>query len=248
MQRIPMERLNSPGRLPLTEDEVALLAHEWARRTDVDRASCDIQILADRFLRCDPADVSTATLAWHHLLMAIGNFKRRGGFIVAQPLVEALGQPADRPSEIIIPGLRGNDAVVVCHKPSTWPRLNKIRGLGVPTATTVLASIWPNSHVIMDSRDTRAALGLGADTLWNVNGLERAQFPDRSRSSQWRLYCEWFQPTTMQTAVNKAPLAVERALFRLDERTIRGLAKHGRWTWTEYRQEALRNLGELNDQ
>ena len=177
--------------------------------------------------------------------MAIGNFKRRGGFIAPASLGKP-EQPADRPGEIVIPGLREDDATVACEQPGSWQRLTKVRGLGVPTATTVLAALWPSNHVIMDIRDTRAALGLGVGTLWSVDGLEHAQFPDRSGNGQWQLYREWFQPTILRTAAAQTPLAVERALFRLHERTSLSLPKHGHWTWTDYQHEALHNLTTLN--
>jgi hypothetical protein len=161
--------------------------------------------------------------------MAAGNFKRQGGLIVPAPLT-FLGGDGNCPDRILIPEGTGEQAALSCEEPVTWRRLTDIPGLGVPTATT-------------DVRDTRAALGLGAGMLWDVEGLENAEFPDtRTNGGYWELYQERFRPTVLETAATSEPLGVERALFHLDELVLLGLPKDRLWTWSGDRNEAQRHL------
>lgn len=241
MSRIPMSRI-VPGVLPLAGVQVTRLATSWVSAGHWRQAWSDIEILAQRFLEGDPDENGMATLAWHHLLLAVGNFKRRGGLIVPARLrsPRAVGTC---PDEITIPGAAGELARLACEESATWPRLTETPGLGVPTATTVLSALWPSRHVIIDTRDTRAALGLGAGTLWDVEGLDDAEFPDISTDDRyWALYREWFRPTILATAGSGRPLDVEKALFHLDELTMPGLPGGRQWTWSAYRDEALRHL------
>jgi hypothetical protein len=240
-QRIPMAQL-VPGLLPLTDVQVTGLTRDWGSAGHWRQAWSDIAILAQRFLECGAGDRMTATWAWHHLLMAAGNFKRQGGLIVPSPLTSPIGN-GNCPDRILIPGSAGEQAALCCEEPVTWHRLTDIPGLGVPTATTVLAALWPQRHMIIDVRDTRAALGLGAGVLWDVEGLEDAEFPDtHDHDGYWELYQKWFRPTILETAATSEPLGVERALFHLDELVLPGLPKDRQWTWSGYRNEALRHL------
>src|SRR5260370_39984236 len=81
VSHIPMSRL-VPGVLPLAGVQVTRLAANWVLTGHWRQAWSDIERLAQRFLECDPDENAMATLAWHHLLLAVGNFKRRGGLIV----------------------------------------------------------------------------------------------------------------------------------------------------------------------
>ena len=97
--------------------------------------------------------------------------------------------------------------------------------------------------MIIDVRDTRAALGLGAGTLWDVEGLEDAEFPDlRTTDRYWELYRAWFRPTILATAGAGKPLNVERALFHLDELTSLSLPEDRQWTWSDYRNAAALSM------
>jgi len=50
----------------------------------------------------------------------------------------------------------------------------------VPTATTLLSALFPGSHVIIDTRATRAAIGVGTGARWDVTGLNDHELPDVS--------------------------------------------------------------------
>ena len=150
------------------------------------------------------------------------------------------------PFKITIPGSPAGTANVTCEDQDTWSHLTEIPGLGVPTATAVLAALWPDKHMIIDLRDTRAALGLGAGTLWNVDGLENAELPDRRTGPYWDLYGNWLRPKVLATAtaISGRPRDVEKALYQLDRHVRSRLPKHG-WTWSDYRNEAQTQLSRL---
>jgi hypothetical protein len=146
------------------------------------------------------------------------------------------------PKKVDLPA-HGEPVRLAREEPATCPRLAESPGLGVPTATTVLSALWPSRHVIIHAGDTRAVLGLGAGTLWDVEGLDDAEFPGISTGDRyWALYQEWFRPTILATAGAGRPLDVEKALFHLDELTMPGLPADRQWTWSAYRDEALRHL------
>jgi hypothetical protein len=240
-QHIPLARL-ATGVLPLDDGKVSRLTENWGLAGHWRQAWSDIAVLAQRFLECDATDRVPMARAWHHLLMAVGNFKRQAGLIVPGPLT-ALGGASHCPDQVLIPDNAGEQVTLACEDPTTWHRLTEIPGLGVPTATTLLAALWPARHVIIDVRDTRAALGLGAGTLWDADGLEDAEFPDiRTNGRYWELYQKWFRPTILATAGANEPLGVERALFHLDELILPDLPEKRQWTWSGYRSEALRHL------
>jgi hypothetical protein len=248
-QRIPLSRLGKPSRLPITPEQILSLANEWGRDVQGENVSEkvweDVKLLADQFLVA-PENDPQACVAWHHLLLAVGNFKRSTGPIVPctlPKLAEALTE--ERPDRFRIPGPAPESWLVVAGDMSTWARLTSIEGLAVPTASTLLAAIWPREHIIIDRRDLTAAVGLGAGELWTVDGLDEAYLPRRdSHDLYWKLYGEWFRDTVLITAdTDRKPGQVERALYRLDQRTRNALPSS--WKWSQYRAEADRQLLEV---
>ena len=163
-------------------------------------------------------------MAWHHLLMAVGNFKRqtpiftgllpRDVFVTRKPEVTAF-------DEISQP------FVVGCEDHSSWELVDRIPGLGVPTTTTVLAALWPDRHAILDRKVRRMALALaGSQGDWSFVGPDETKSPDMT----WDLY-GWYRECVVATAAEAglAVHAVERALFFLDDEMPRDESR----TWSK---------------
>lgn len=212
----------------------------------------DIEVLANRYLATDPGSPD-ATDKWHHLLMAVGNFKRQSGLISPAQLTEVQGDQVGRPDRITIPGGRGEADVERCA-PATWRHLTKkIPGLSVPPASTLLSALWPDYHVIIDWNDRDAAVGLDAAALLCAEEMDSGWFKSgkpSEREPYWELY-DWFRTTVVDTARSRTeptspvrPRDVERALFVLgrDTATFRRTPE---WTWSGYHdllKERLTNL------
>lgn len=241
-QRITLERLGEPRTLPTTQVQIDCLAQEWGSEGPWEEAWDQTRLLAQRFLATREDDPSVS-LAWHHLLLAVGNFKRSTGPII--PCALEIEPVTDELSDFRIPGAVPDASRVTAGDSETWPHLTLIEGLAVPTATTLLAAIWPQQHIIVDWRVMTAAIGLGAGTSWTLDGLDDAYLPlHDSDARYWSLYA-WFRDTVLATAetTGTSPGQVERALFRLDERTQGALPE--RSTWSQYHAEAGRQLHAL---
>lgn len=229
--------------------DVQQLAKLWGKpagesrvgRDDWLRAWRNISALAGRLFetldpegRCDPE-------TFHHLLLAVGNFKRQaGGIHLPVDFADLVAGP--RGESLVLPGGLGRldrDSV------TSWQRLDQIPGLGIPTASCLLAALWPGSHAIMDVLDRRAVVGLQVGRRSHIDRrLDAARVP----SHEWWFY-DWFRQTVTLTAqaANCEPVSVERALYILGARTARELGKdwtqHG--TWSEYYHAALSQVDRL---
>lgn len=232
INRFEISHLDDPVRLPLEAASIDKLSGEWGHGS-WRAAWSDIEFLADRFLRVEREGSAERDLAWHHLLMAVGNFKRSAGTIFPFGAQRRLGdlERLDTSREFAIPAL---DTTVTCDDERTWPALTKIAGLAVPTATTLLSALWPMDHAIIDRRDIGAAISLAAGDRLRANGLDDARRPDIG----WPLY-RWFRKTVTLTAsgTGRTPVAVERSLYVLDQSVRRKLSKG--WAWSDYNAMAL---------
>lgn len=171
--------------------------------------------------------------------MAAGNFKRQAGDI---HLPVDLSAPAagGAASGLILPGCGDR---IERGTPGSWRLLGQIPGLGgIPTASCVLAALWPDCHVIMDVRDRRAAVGLHVGRrLADDRRLSTLRIP----SGQWWFY-DWFRRSVTATAkaASVSPVEVERALFVLDARVGNhlpdGWTRTG--TWATYHARALEQV------
>ncbi|MGZ7023302.1 MAG: hypothetical protein ACXVJ3_18870, partial [Ilumatobacteraceae bacterium] len=94
----------------------------------------DIEWLAGRFWS---ADGRNRTIAWHHLVLAVGNFKRQPGRRLRPALDAQLDyNPPPAPANFDVPG---TDPIVnvVVGDPETWDALSEaLPGSGVATTTT----------------------------------------------------------------------------------------------------------------
>jgi hypothetical protein len=205
------------------------------RRDDWLRAWRNIQALAHRLHesvgpqgRCDPE-------TFHHLLLAVGNFKRQAGDIHL-PIEFASQEMAPQSEWLELPGGFGR---LVRGDVDSWRRLTQIPGLGIPTASCLLAALWPDDHAIMDVLDRRAAVALQVGRhSHNDQRLDTTCLP----SNEWQFY-EWFRETVTLTAqaAGGKPVMVERALYVVGARTAAELGE--KWersgTWSDYFRAAV---------
>lgn len=235
------------GRLAL---DVQRLAALWGKpagnsrvgRDDWLRVWRNVEVLASRLFETLDRQGQPDPETLHHLLLAVGNFKRQAGDI---HLPVDMGDLATGPraKSLVLPGGLGQ-----LHRDdvASWQRLDQIPGLGIPTASCLLAALWPDSHAIMDVLDRRAAVGVQVGRRSrNDRRLNAASIPSR----KWWFY-DWFRRTVTLTAqaADCEPVLVERALYILGARTARALGdewekQHG--TWSEYCGAALSQVDRL---
>lgn len=139
----------------LTRTAVEHIAGEW----DDGGLWDDIQMLAGRFY--DARDDATRLICWHHLVLAVGNFKRQPGRrLRPTPLARLSGnQLIDRANNITLPG--ANAQQICAENPRSWEFLMSVLpGARVATTTTLLAALWPDRHIVFDRRVYWAANAL----------------------------------------------------------------------------------------
>jgi hypothetical protein len=124
----------------------------------------DVQAAADRVHLSAGADLSWA---WHHLLMAVSNFKAQAPLFPA-PLPPAAPTETLERREILEVPVPGGHLTVQADDQDTWRDLSeRMRGLAVPRTTAVLSALWPGRHLIADWRALSAATALiGARNGW----------------------------------------------------------------------------------
>jgi hypothetical protein len=99
-------------------------------------------------------------MRWHHLVMAVGNFKRQSGRRLRPPYIS----PADDfTSAARADHFNGPDDLTVSRDDAdSWQRLeDSLPGAATATTTTLLAALWPDSHLILDWRVLATVAGLG---------------------------------------------------------------------------------------
>jgi hypothetical protein len=168
--------------------DVRRLAGDWGKpavsgrigREDWLRTSQNVTVLASRLFDTVDTQGRCDAETFHHLLMAVGNFKRQAGDIHLPVDFAELAAKRRRKS-LVLPGDLGRldrDDV------ASWQRLERIPGLGIPTASCLLAALWPDSHAIMDVRDRRATIGLRVGRRsHNDQRLDTAWVPGTSGGS-----------------------------------------------------------------
>ena len=177
------------------------------------------------------ADDDERRMRWHHLVMAVGNFKRQGGRRLRPARISPArnGVLAAGQDQLSIP-----DGILVARDDdASWGRLKRsLPGAAVATTTSLLAALWPDSHHILDWRVLAAVAGL--DAVAGGEGNLRLAAPG-SR--------EQLEPTLERYSRVRALLVelagqaclpvqtVERALY-LMSRGVQGKGK----TWAEYGQ------------
>ena len=182
---------------------------------------------------------------WHHLVMAIGNFKRQGGTQIC--LLEAVPKDHVWPAQDSIPPtckvqtLTGQ-IELDRDDPDSWKQLTTdkkaIQGLQVATATTLLSALWPGRHVIIDIRDLNATIALNMDEV-----VSRGWLTPGSTESLWVTWdrYDWVRTKLRGKAAelraggaDVEPVQVERALYTLDQKVLRPRKDEPKMTWQEY--------------
>ena len=165
---------------------------------------------------------------WHHLLMAVGNFKRQGGSIHVER-ERLINAPAAAlpPAPFVPPGSQPGTVPLAPTSDPGHAYFRTIKGLRrAPTASVVLAALWPDDNLIVDRRDLNAAIGLLLPRVCGnstVDGL-RAWTRDRRRFGITTSDYGWLRMVAVATRGQPgfggvSMLNLERALIMLDKRT-----------------------------
>jgi hypothetical protein len=181
-------------------------------------------------------------MRWHHLVMAVGNFKRQSGRRLRPSSVSPAASPAlvARTDEF-----RGPEGLTIgADDRSTWQGLeNSLKGAATATTTTILAALWPERHHILDWRVLAAVTGLsiavgGDDDLVLVTPESREKLqPNLDHYAQVR-------PVLIRLAGEAVlPLVtVERALYIMST-SVRGTGM----TWAQYGRELVNAVPKSGD-
>lgn len=129
-------------------------------------------------------------LAWHHLVMAAGNFKRQTPIFTFGIGGSAA---ADRPaSHRRLTFEEGTGTTLECETREPWATLRGA-GIDIATATTLLAALWPHRHAIMDDRTRRCSVALiGHSQNWERVPLTNPDSTDEVVSESWDTY-HWYR-------------------------------------------------------
>lgn len=180
--------------------------------------------LSQRFWGANSADEEA--IAWHHLVLAVGNFKRQNGRrlhpgrLYEFPQAAAVGR--DRFS--LLPDLE-----VERDGKESWERLESaLPGAGLATTTTLLAALWPEHHFVFDWRVQAAADALRINAGLKPSHPTQLEMAGKKRPvpnmGDYALVRSWLGSIDCKLVVS------ERALYRLSQRVK---AVKGR-SWPDY--------------
>ncbi|MEE6179207.1 hypothetical protein [Mycobacterium sp. 050134] len=220
-----MVQTDLPG---LTASKALALAQTW---TDGGLWN-DVLWLARR---CWQIDEPTAlALRWHHLVLAVGNFKRQRGRRLHPSRIDDIEQPVPVLGErFTLP----SGLVVERESQSSWQQLKSaLPGAGLATTTALLAALWPEHHFVFDWRVHSAAdalrihahLAPSPSTELEMEGRRGVaeDFTDYATVRGW-------------LGTIACPLVVcERALYRLSQKVP---SVEGR-SWMDYASEIASKL------
>jgi hypothetical protein len=187
----------------------------------------DVLLLAD--LAWTAPDDGERRMRWHHLVMAVGNFKRQNGRRLRPARIATAPVTVlhIRPDRFCVP----EGPEVIREDAGSWTRLEQsLGGAAAATTTTLLAALWPDSHHILDWRVLAAVAGLGIlaggdQDLGLADAGSRAQL--RPTLDQYAEVRALLTRLGNQAGVPVATL--ERALY-LMSRAVQGKGM----TWAEY--------------
>ncbi len=218
----------------------AAWADEWDdRKLTGTRLWGEIQSLAASFWRSMAADdgiwSSRTKVKWHHLVLAVANFKRSSGRLVPYPQLLA-EDPEDSPpgrcSHVSLPDAgpipRVGDASK--YEEAFRPLRADGQGMGVPTASTLLTALWPEDHIIIDRRALAALFAVHPEGWAYLKELHAHEYTtDAWVHPSWRDYVWYRDKLTEIDPIERQ--SIERALYALDRR----VSKKGQG-WDDYQQ------------
>lgn len=220
---------------PLTTSDITKLAGEW----NDGGLWADIRAIALEFSGADREP--DRRRHWHHLVLAVGNFKRDGGRrLHPAALTSGAVSVESADTSLAIPGA---DLVLGLEDEESWDHLRaSLRGAASATTTTLLAALWPSHHFVFDWRVHAAANGIRL----------RAQLPTSvpidpasargiaSNLACYRVVRGWLLRTAASTG--QSLTAVERSLYELSRVTDSGRRRTTARTWGEYAEVLVRNI------
>lgn len=192
----------------------------------------DVSVLAERFWgTADSSD--DASLSWHHLLMAVGNFKRQSPIRpnARVGIHGTQGTPRDSIKIPVIGPIRVDDV-------SSWQLLDDIPGVGVSTATALLSALWPDRHAIFDKLTAAAIVGLAAAEGRRhpiLEAIDRGIDDTDDLGSLTFPQYEFYRSDILGWT-HGPPSKIERALFELAKDKRLKVKKGVRRTWKQYGQ------------
>lgn len=218
-----------------TTDGIERLAAEFAdSRRLAARLWVDIEKLATRFVSLAPGGGADAAVAWHHFVLAVGNFKRQAPIHPALGRIDVANDGGDAPEVLRVPETFGT---LRRDDPETWATLTLIDGVQTATATAILAALWPHHHFILD------------EWVLHIAGAMRAAQDDSYLDSTdvpyvaptFGVYVE-VRPAFLSLAEDfDVPLQhIERAAFLVSQRLKNDPSR----TWRGYIDELNRRLAE----
>jgi len=222
----------------LDADAISRLAAQWHDEGLWD----DVSLLANALWAADGE--GERRVRWHHVVLAVGNFKREGGRrLHPGRLADSYQREGDvaPPARFSVPGM---SVVLDREDRGSWlDFMDSLSGAGPATTTTLLAALWPTRHFVFDRRvhAVTNALRMLADLPTSV-AIQLSSTSQISETLQDYAHVRnWLLSTS--EATGQPLVSVERALYELDRATATRRNAPTR-TWTSYLHDVKDVLGE----
>lgn len=234
----------NPTPFPIGEQAIVEHSRDWDLTPGHigTQAAGEVTTLARRFWilyhAYDGSWSDDLTTVWHHLLLAVANFKRQAGRIVGIPSlpVVPIGDHLRRDAVVVSPA-----RLTIARDGDEFAQrrtFNRMRGFGVATGSALLAALWPSHHLIVDRLAFATALVLddeGLARLLRYTDLESRRWLDPT----WEDYI-WYATRSrlwVQQHPSQELVSVERALY-----VIGGRCSRPDQRWREFRDAVAEHL------
>ena len=165
--------------------------------------------------RCWQADEATPLpVRWHHLVLAVGNFKRQSGRRLRPGrLSDSTNSRTASAEQFVLPG----GSAIHRDSQESWRQLEAaLPGAALATTTTLLSALWPDDHFVFDWRVEAAANALRIDA-----GLPATRWAESEMEGRKRTTSDFSDYATVRSWLREidCPLnSLERALYRLSQK------------------------------